>query len=70
MECENCKKEFKEGEEYLEEPIFGEPVCMNCLDHLRETLKDAEDWSSLSKLDDGDCVIKKFVLKQEGVKDE
>jgi len=55
MKCEDCKKEFKDGDKYFEDPIFHSPMCISHMDEMVETLKDVEDYSSLAKLQDGDC---------------
>lgn len=69
MKCEQCEKEFKEGDEYFNEPIFNSPMCVSHMDELVATLKDVEDYSSLAKLNDGYCEVKKFVSVLKGETD-
>jgi hypothetical protein len=60
MRCFECKKEFKDGDEYFNEPIFNSPMCVEHMDELVETFKDVEDYRSLTKLQEGDCEVKTF----------
>lgn len=60
--CINCEERFDEGDEYINEPLFGEKLCVDCIDELRQTLIDASDWHSLMQLDDGDCEVKEFAV--------
>lgn len=59
--CISCENRFDNGDKYINEPIFGDKLCVECIPELRMHLKDAEDWHSLSQLDDGGCEEKEFV---------